>query len=524
MNHIKIDLERILSDIDRNIFGGYLELGCRDTEFPLLDMGDSTRTDKSVLRADVRSSIERMNIPIIRFGGNFFSGYRWMDGVGPRQKRPARHDLAWGGTIPNNFGTNEFIRLCRSFNIEPYLNVNCGDGDMREAADWVEYCNGEGNTALANMRREHGFVEPHKVKYWGIGNEVDGPWQIGFKTPQEYARALTEFSKVMKRTDPTIKLIASAVSLWEDHPLGQKSEWIKRAQLMLEQAGDRIDYMAFHRYAHPTFSDPFETYMAFAESYNEHLTAYEGLIRAVSLERGIKHQISIAVDEWGIIRIPIDSSEITPINVNVDTQGFAHLAESVPISSPGITMTMNLEDALVIALHLNAFIRHAASIRMANFTATAEALGIDATHPGKPMLLPTFFYPFELYNRTCGQFALDVLWYGETVSATYKNRAYKGIRILDVAATLDQSRKQLVVYVVNQSEREAMETVISLTAGEFDGIAQVSIVNGPNIKAENTDEKPNQVIIRRSKVEVYGKSFTFTFEPHSVTALVCNVN
>jgi alpha-L-arabinofuranosidase len=186
-------------------------------------------------------------------------------------------------------------------------------------------------------------------------------------------------------------------------------------------------------------------------------------------------------------------------------------------------MPMNLEDALVMALHLNAFIRHAASIRMANFTATAEALGIDAAHPDKPMLLPTFFYPFELYDHTCGQFALDVLWYGETVSATYKNRAYKGIRILDVAATLDPSRKQLVVYVVNQSEREAMETVISLTAGEFDGIAQVSIVNGPNIKAENTDEKPNQVITRRSKVEAYGKSFTFTFEPHSVTALICNV-
>ena len=134
-----------------------------------------------------------------------------------------------------------------------------------------------------------------------------------------------------------------------------------------------------------------------------------------------------------------------------------------------LTMIINLEDALVTALHLNAFIRHAASIRMANFTATAEAWGIDATYPEKPVLLPAFFYPFELYNRTCGQFALDVLWYGETFAATYKNRAYKGIRTLDVAATLDESRKQLVVYVVNQSEREAMETTISLTSGRVYG-------------------------------------------------------
>ena len=524
MNHIKIDLERILSDIDRNIFGGYLELGCRDTKFTSLDMGESPDANKNVLRDDIRRSIERMNTPIIRFGGNFFSGYHWMDGVGPREKRPSRHDLAWGGTIPNNFGTNEFVRLCRSFNMEPYLNVNCGDGDMREAADWVEYCNGKGDSALANMRRKHGFEQPHHVKYWGVGNEVDGPWQIGFKTPYEYARALTEYAKVMKRTDPNIKLIASAVSLWEDHPSFQKSQWVERAQLMLEQAGDRVDYMAFHRYAHPNLDDPFETYMAFATSYNEHLTAYEGLIRAVSLERGIKHKIGIAVDEWGIIRTPADSFETALINVNVDKQGFAHLAESEAIPSRGVTMIINLEDALVTALHLNAFIRHASSIRMANFTATAEAWGIDAAHPEKPVLLPTFFYPFELYNRTCRQLALDVLWYGETFAGTYKNRAYKGVRTLDVAATLDEFHKQLVIYVVNQNEREAMETTISLTTGDFTGNVQVSVVNGPDIKAENTEEKPNQVGIREAAIKATGKSFTFTFEPHSVTALVCDVS
>ena len=150
-------------------------------------------------------------------------------------------------------------------NIEPYLCVNCGDGDMREAADWVEYCNGTGDTALVKLRREHGFAAPHKVKYWGIGNEVDSPGQIGYKTPQEYARAYTEFSKVMKRVDPDIKLIASAVCSWEDFPLVpeflyRKTEWVERAQLMLEQAGDRIDYMAIHRYAHPYDDDPYETY------------------------------------------------------------------------------------------------------------------------------------------------------------------------------------------------------------------------------------------------------------------------
>ena len=156
MNHVKIDLERTISDIDRNIFGGYLEITRTEARLAQLNLGDSPHADKNKLRGDIRSALERMNLANMRFGGNFFSGYRWTDGIGPVEERPARHDLAWGRITQNKFGTNEFIQLCRAFNAEPYLNVNGGDGDMREAADWVEYCNGTGDTALANLRRQHG--------------------------------------------------------------------------------------------------------------------------------------------------------------------------------------------------------------------------------------------------------------------------------------------------------------------------------------------------------------------------------
>jgi alpha-N-arabinofuranosidase len=373
---------------------------------------------------------------------------------------------------------------------------------MREAADWVEYCNGTGNTDLVKLRQKHGFHEPHNVKYWAIGNEVDSPGQIGYKTPQEYAREYTEFSKVMKRVDPNIKLIASAVCSWEDYPLGaeflyRKTEWVERAQLMLEQAGDRIDYMAIHRYAHPHEDDPFETYMAFAADYNERLNAYEGLIHAISLEKGINHAISIAVDEWGIIR-----------------------------SSPNreIWRHVNLTDAMVTALHLNAFIRHARSIRLANFPRMPTSIGVNLSQPEGKVILQTNFYPFELYSRTCGQLALDVFWCGETFSGLYKNRTFNGIRALDVAATLDNIGKQLVIYVVNQSKEEAQETAISLISGHFTEKIKVSVVNGPDIKAENTTDEPNKVGVKESTFKVSGKSFTYTFEPHSVTALECIVD
>ena len=501
MNKIKIDLDRTLGNIDDNIFGGFAEHlgsviygGIYDPASPL--------ADEDGLRSDVRAALERLGYPNVRYpGGNFVSGYRWLDGVGPRQERPGRHDLAWNNYDSNQFGTNEFIKFCRKLNIEPYLCTNCGDGDMREAADWVEYCNGTGNSALVKLRHKHGFEEPHKVKYWGIGNEVDGPFQIGYKTPEEYARAVTEFGKVMKRVDPDIKLVASAACIWQESLRWDKARGkvVERGQLMLEQAGNLIDSMALHWYV-GNEKDDFNGYMTVSELFEERLSSYEGLIRAVCVDQSIRRPISITVDEWGM-RLRRD-----------------------PDSSP--RQFHALEDALVAAMNLNAFIRHAYSVRMANLTMLTRPMAIRPDG----LILLTIFYPFELYRRTCGKLALDIFWDGETFSGTYgdnvmaTSREFTGVRILDVTATLDKSKKQLVIYVVNRSQKEAMETEISLADGQFTGSIQASVINGPDIKAENTFEKPNQVGTRETALEASGKSFTYSFEPHSVTALVCAIS
>ncbi|GAI56019.1 unnamed protein product, partial [marine sediment metagenome] len=171
------------------------------------------------------------------------------------------------------------------------------------------------------------------------GNEVDGPWQIGHKTPQEYARAFTEFGKVMRWVDPDIKLIASAVSLWS-------GDWVERGQLLMEQAGDLIDYMALHWYVGNPQND-FAAYMTLSEFFEERLSAYEGLIQAVRLDRGIKRPISIAVDEWNVWYRTHPEYGGTPEQNKLEE-------------------IYNLEDALVVAMHFNAFIRHACSVRMAN--------------------------------------------------------------------------------------------------------------------------------------------------------------
>jgi alpha-N-arabinofuranosidase len=183
----------------------------------------------------------------------------------------------------------------------------------------------------------------------------------------------------------------------------------------------------------------------------------------------------------------------------------------------------NLENSLVTGLYLNAFIRHAQSVRLASFSSMPHSIGMNLKNSDGRVLLETIFYPFALYSSTCGQLALDVFWTGDTFSGTYKDRTFTGIRTLDVAATLNKARKQLVVYVVNQSKDETMEVTITLTSGHFTGNIKVSVVNGPDIKAENTEDNPNLVGIHDTSIIASGNSFTLAFEPHSVTALICDV-
>ncbi len=486
MNRIVIDPARIAGAIDRNLFGGFAEHLGRCIYGGIYEPG-SPLADEHGFRKDVLAALRRLHMPVIRYpGGNFVSGYRWRDGVGPVGERPARTDLAWHDLETNRFGTNEFVTFCRQIAAEPYLVVNCGDGDLREARDWVEYCNGAGDSALAKLRRAHGYPAPHGVKYWGIGNEVDGHWQIGYKTPEEYARAFTEFGKVMKWVDPNIKLIASAVSDWQ-------GEFVERTQLLLEQAGDLVDYLSLHWYVGNP-NDDFAAYMAVPELLEERLTSYDGLVRAVSLQKGIKRPIPIAVDEWNVWY------RTHPRYVREQTR---------------LEEVYNLEDALVVAMQLNAFIRHARSVKMANIAQIVNVIAPIFTRRDG-LVRQTIFYPFEVISATCGSLALDTWWEGDTFSGG----GYTGVRTLDVSATLDDAKKQVSVYVVNRSPSQAIETVLQLTSGRFKDSVKAIIINGVDLKAENTFDTPDRVGVNEAPLTASGQTLAVTFEPHSVTALV----
>jgi alpha-N-arabinofuranosidase len=234
--------------------------------------------------------------------------------------------------------------------------------------------------------------------------------------------------------------------------------------------------------------------MTVSEFCEERIGVTEGLIRAMKLQRGIQRPIAIAVDEW---------------NVWYSARG-----ETLEERN-NLEEIYNLEDALVVAMHFNAFIRHARTVKMANIAQIVNVIAPIFTNPDG-LFLQTIFHPFEIYSRTCGQIALDPFWEGETFSGG----DFNGLRALDVAATLDEDQKSLSVFVVNRSEKDALETTITLDCGQFAGPVQAHVINGPDIKAVNSFDYPDTVHVRKTEVRVERNALVYTFEPHSVTVLV----
>jgi alpha-N-arabinofuranosidase len=504
LDRITIDLDRRIGDIDRNVFGGFVEHLGRCVHRGIFEPG-SPRSGPDGLRTDVLEASRRLRYSSIRYpGGNYVSAYRWRDGVGPLEDRPGRYDPAWDSVEPNTFGTNEFIGFCRKLGAEPYLVVNCGDGDMREARDWVEYCNGTQPTELARLRESHGFAEPHRVRYWGIGNEVDGPWQVGYKTPLEYARSYTEFAKVMRWADPGIKLLASAVSHWEGEP-------VERIQLLLEHAPELIDYLSIHWYVGNPGGD-LPAYLAVSELIEDRLAVVEGVSRALLLRSKPMAPIPIAVDEWNVWYKATPDPRHPAFN--------------------GLEEVYDLADALVVAMHFNAFFRHARTVRMANLAQLVNVIAPMVT-TNDDLLLQSTYYPFELYARTAGPVALDVQWTSDTYSArridanfkaTEAHGEYRGVRKLDVAATVDDDAREVCLYIVNRDISDAREVEIRLDGAPPKPDVVVHTITGPDAAAVNTFEDRTRVATA-TDTRTIGTGSTFAAEVPalSISAFVFEV-
>jgi alpha-L-arabinofuranosidase len=493
MANINIDLDRKIGSVDRRIFGNFIEHLGRCIYGGVFDEGSPLSDDRG-FRRDVLEAVRPLRIPILRWpGGNFVSGYRWQDGVGARADRPRRVDLAWYAEESNRFGTDEFIQYCRALDTEPYVCVNMGSGTMDEAQAWVEYANSARNTHWANLRRKHGHAEPYRVKYWGLGNEMYGGWQIGALEAMDYVKKARSFGMVMKRMDPGIALVGCGQDGW--------SQW---DEVVLEGLASMVDFHSIHLYTGHSdyYVNVFQPHQA-----ERAIRICERTIERVRYTQHIPHPVYIAFDEW---------------NVWYRTRGDAdQVAE--------IEERYNLADAVAVATYLNVFIRYCRIVRIANFAQLVNAIAPIFTN-SQGLFLQTIYHPLRLYAEHTQAIALDVHVDCEVydlpaaheeggVGRRHQIADLGPFKLLDAAATCDAAGRQVTLAVINRDKDRGHKATIRFAGGSAPSSVNVAEVNGAGPDAMNSFEHPDAVGVRELRLNVGGSRYAYVFPAHSITLL-----
>jgi alpha-N-arabinofuranosidase len=496
---IKFDTDRKIGEVDKNLYGNFVEHLGRCVYTGVYEPG-SPLSDANGFRKDVMEAVKGLNIPLIRYpGGNFVSNYHWLDGVGPKNERIPRMELAWARLESNEFGTNEFIKYCRAIGTEPYLSVNMGTGTIEEARNWVEYCNVKEGPYYAELRKKHGFPEAYNVKYWSLGNEMDGYWQMGALTAEDYVKKAREAAKLMRLTSPDIKIVGAGSSNYR--ATANPDHWNK---VVLSELRDVIDYIALHIYV----GNPENNYYNFLSTplvMEQRTQIVRGMINEVmqTASRSGRPPIYIAWDEYNVWYRARTTEAM---------KGTRALEEKY-----------NLEDALVIGGFLNVFIRNADIVKMANMAQLVNVIAPIFSEE-KGMFKQTIYYPLEMFAKNMYGTSLDVFVSCDTydtpvfgIGLGELTTKQSGVPYLDVSAV--HNNGEVTICVVNRHKDQAIKTDIVSQTGEFSGAVKVYEVNGPDIKSMNDFGVENVKTVSRSDLNPKGNTVTYSFPAHSLTML-----
>ena len=481
---MKVDTERVIGDIDPLIYGNFIEHLGRCIDGGVFEEGNPL-SDSNGFRRDVLEAASKLNVTQLRWpGGNFSSNYHWRDGIGSRDKRPRRLEMAWGTVETNRFGTHEFLQYSEMLKTEPYICVNLGTGTWVDAQQWVEYVNSAADTEMTRLRKQNGRQEPWKVKYWGLGNEMDGPWQMGHRSADDYGKFALEAAKLMRWTDPNIKLVAAGSSHY-----AQNIDWIGWNRTVLDHLKNHIDYLAIHLYVGNRENDYYE-FLSSSRNLDARTKTTEGVINAALSDQPNPRKIYIAWDEY---------------NVWYRARGPQQRGRRI------LEEKYNLEDALVIATFLNSFINHAHIVKIANMAQLVNVIAPIFTNE-KGLFLQTIFYPLQLIANNSKGKALSLF----VDSPKYESKRYGETPYLDSSAALDGNT--LVLSVVNRHRDQPVDTEIDLQDKQFSGPMEVHEVNGPDIKAEN-DFGKTLVQSERKSATAEGRKLRYRFPAHSFTLM-----
>jgi len=504
---IKIDLDFPLFPVEKNIFGHFTEHAFQNIYGGMYDP-ESPLADEDGFRTDVLELLKRVNVPILRYpGGNFVSNYHWEDGVGPKASRKRVFEYAWLTEESNQFGTVEFIKLCRKVGAEPLICVNMGSGTPEEAMHWVEYCNGTGDTYYANLRRSHGYEEPFGVKYWGLGNEMYGSWQMENLSAEEYARRAFHFAKCIKWVDPTVKLIACG--------LQSDADW-NRA--VMKEVGTMCDYISAHHYS--IGWGPFE-----AGNYlkNLYIPEYLELLNTLTVSainagmNDVTGHCKVAWDEWNLFGWVVDGVD--------DDRSYT------------------LHNTIITALILNRFLRNSDTIGMANYSTFVNINGALSTHDDR-VVRRAQYAAFELLANYTGDEVLEAKLASPTMTIPVSGgsgRPAKGLlnslgvemtspgaakpKFIDVP-TLDclatrASDGTIYLSIINKSPDQTIDASIELAGLGSGKTAAMKTIWHEDLDAANTLDAPDTIAIRDGDApQICGDTVTAQFKPHSVNMII----
>jgi alpha-N-arabinofuranosidase len=493
---LTIDPAFTVAPVNRRIFGSFVEHmgrcvygGIYEPEHPTAD-GDG-------LRGDVLDLVRELGVTAVRYpGGNFVSGYRWEDGVGPRDQRPTRLDPAWRTIETNAFGLNEFMTWARKAGIEPIMAVNLGTRGLPEALELLEYANHPGGTELSDRRVAHGAMKPHDIRMWCLGNEMDGHWQLGHKTAEEYGRLAKEVAGGMRQYDADLELVACGSS---GRSMPTFGSW---EATVLEHTYDVVDFVSAHAY-YELDGDDVASFLASSVDMDLFIREVVATADHVGAKLSSPKRINISFDEWNVWYLKKFQQEGTP----------EEWALAPRLSEDAYTAL----DAVVVGSLLITLLKHSDRVSAACQAQLVNTIGSIRCEPGGPAWRQAIFHPFALTAR----FAQGEVLEPRVMSPTMTTAKHGDVSVLDAVATHDPENGRVAVFVVNRHPSESM--AFSTDVRYFGGVelVEATVLGGEDLFAANSMEDPDRVLPRAcDSAKVVGSALEAELPPASWSMFV----
>ncbi|MBY0219512.1 alpha-N-arabinofuranosidase [Paenibacillus illinoisensis] len=478
-----VDKDFTIGAVDKRLYGSFIEHLGRAVYGGIYEPGHSSANEAG-FRTDVLEMVKELQVPIVRYpGGNFVSGYNWEDSVGPVAERKRRLDLAWRTIETNEFGFNEFVDWSKLANSEVMMAVNLGTRGVDAARNIVEYSNHPEGSYYSDLRIKHGYKEPHAVKTWCLGNEMDGPWQIGHKTAEEYGRVALEAAKVMKWTDPTIELVACGSS-----SLGMPTfpEW---EATVLDHTYDHVEYLSLHQY-YGNADDDTPTFLARSLEMDRFIETVMATCDYIKAKKRSKKTMYLSFDEWNVwYHSNENDSKLDPWQ----------------IAPPQLEDVYNHEDALLVGCMLISMLKHADRVKMACLAQLVNVIAPIMTDTGGAAWRQTIFYPFmhaSVFGRGTALVPL-------IQSAKYDTKQITDVPYLEGIAVHNEEQGEVTVFAVNRHLEDSLQLEVDLRSFGQCSLLEHIVLESDDLKAVNTAAQPNRVAPHnRGGAEVSGTQVT----------------